>query len=132
MEPKTISILSLIDVLGALAQDSMKANVYLFDNNKSMGSVNEGTGRLKTKVNAGDRLIWTLMSLEPEAFAEISNISIDPEICRTQKKMYPQSDVVYWEGEVLKEAASTPYKITFVIGYKKQTMETEETPELIG
>ncbi|SFW85816.1 hypothetical protein [Chitinophaga sancti] len=132
MESRTITIMSLIDVIGALAEDSMKANVYLFDNNKSKGSVNEGTGRLKTKVKAGDTLFWTLMSLEPESFAEISNISIDPEICRLEKKKYPQSDVVFWEGEVLKEAASTPYKITFEIGYQKQKFETEENPELIG
>lgn len=132
MEPRTITILSLIDVIGALADDSMKFNVYLFDDNKSKGSTNEGTANLKTKVETGDKLIWTLMPLEPESFAEISEISIDPEICRIEKKMYPQSDVVYWEGEVLKAAASTPYKITFEIGSQKQKIATEDTPALIG
>jgi hypothetical protein len=132
MEPRTITILSLIDVVGALSEDSMKGNVYLFDDNKSNGSSHEGTASLKTKVKAGDKLIWTLMALEPESFAEITNISIDPDICRAEKKMYPQSDVAYWEGEVLKEAVATPYKITFEVGSQKQKIETEGTPALIA
>jgi hypothetical protein len=132
MQPRTITILSLIDVVGALSEDTMKANVYLFDDNKTNGSSDEGTGVLKTKVKAGDKLIWTLMSLEPESFAEICDITIDPEICKAEKKMYPQSDVAYWEGEVLKEVSSTPYKITFEVGTRRQKIETEETPALIG
>ncbi|GGH67267.1 hypothetical protein HNQ91_001691 [Filimonas zeae] len=132
MEPRTITILSLIDVVGALASDSMQKNLYLFDDNKSNGSTNLGTGVLKTKVQAGDKLIWTLMALEPEAYAQLYKIEMDSTVCKLEQKKYPQSDVIYWEGHVLKEVTSTPYKITFEVGTQKQQIETLDLPSLIG
>ncbi|RXK85975.1 hypothetical protein [Filimonas effusa] len=132
MKPKEIIIMSLVDVVGALASDNIKGNLYLFDNNKSDGSLDEGTGVLKTKVKTGDVLIWTIMSMEPESYAAISNITIDPEVCSPVTEMYPDSDVSYWQATVLKEVTSVPYKITFEVGVKKQQVETRETPSLIG
>lgn len=129
---KTITILSLVDVVGALADDSITNNLYLFDNNKVNGSADQGTGILKTKVNSGDRLIWTLMSLEPESYAAISNITMDTEVCDPEKKTYPDSDIIYWEGIVKKEAPSTFYKITYEVGTQQQAIETNESPALIS
>lgn len=133
MEPRTITILSLIDVVGALASDSMQKNLYLFDDNKSNGSYNLGTGLLKTRVKKGDKIIWTLMALEPEAYAQISKIEMaDPSVCRLTKNKYPKSDVIFWEGEVLKEITSAPYTMTFEVGTHKQEVQTLDSPSLIG
>jgi hypothetical protein len=131
MQTNTITILCLLDVVGALSEQTLTTNLYLFDNNKANGSSGEGTGQLKTKVKAGDTLIWTIVALEPESYAAISAITIDPAVCTPVQRMYPESDVSYWEALVLKVVPETPYRITFEIGTKKQPLETEITPTLI-
>ena len=68
---KMISIVSVVDVVGALANNSLSGNIFLVDNNKVSGSSGEGTEALQTAVEEGDELVWIVQPLECEAHASI-------------------------------------------------------------
>ncbi|MDO9105751.1 MAG: hypothetical protein Q7U57_12430 [Methylovulum sp.] len=129
---KTITIVSLIDVVGALANDTLNGNIYLMDNNKSNGSSDQGTEVLKTLVKEGDQLVWTVMSLEPEAYASIKEIIIDSDYCVPEQKTYEGSDVTYWVGKVKKNPKSTPYNLKIQVGTQEQALMTTSSPSLVG
>lgn len=120
-----ISILVSVDVIGLLASDSLEGNVYLFDNNRANGSINEGTDKLKTKLtfkhNSNITLIWDVIAIEPEAFIEISDISLlnnnNIEITRHR---YEESDISYWQGIVKKPFDKLTYKIAVNAGNRDQ------------
>lgn len=131
---KTTTILSTVDVIGALVDESLNYNIYLFDNNKANGSKDLGTDSLKTKVEKGDLLIWTLLPLEPESYSAISNIEIDKTVCEPKQKTYEGSDVTFWEGVVKKDIEEVPYSISFALGNKELVVSSDEhsRPSLIG
>jgi len=117
---RTIVIIATLDVIGILANDSLKGNIYIFDNNKLMGSSEEGTENLKTKIifnkNEEVSLVWNVMSLECESFASISQITADKEYILIEKKQYPSSDVNYWIGTIKKPFNNLKYKLSFLVG----------------
>lgn len=129
---KTIVITSLVDVIGMLSNDSLDKNLYLMDNNRADGSTDQGTDMLKTKVQKGDQIIWTTMSLEPEAYASITGIDINHEYCEPQEQIYQGSDVVYWAGIIKKDISSIPYKIFYNIGTRSENVSTSNSPSFIG
>jgi hypothetical protein len=131
---KTITIVSVVDVVGALADESLNYNIYLFDNNKTSGSQNLGTDCLKTKVSVGDRLLWTIMAMEPESYSAINQITIDKTVCEPALRTYEGSDVTFWEGIVKKDIEEVPYSISFAFGNKDTIISTDthSTPSLIG
>ncbi len=131
---KTITIVSVVDVIGALANESLNYNIYLFDNNKTGGSQGLGTDCLKTKVSKGDSLLWTIMPMEPESYSAIKAIIIDETVCEPVLQTYEGSDVTYWEGIVLKDIEEIPYSIAFAFGNKDTIISTDlyNTPSLIG
>jgi len=129
---RTITITPIIDIVGALADGTLSKNLYLLDNNKANGSSGEGTETLKTMVEEGDQLIWSIMSLEPEAFASITDIVIDSAYCEPQQRTYPGSDVVYWFGQVKKNLKTTPYSLKIKVGNRDEELLTSSTPCLVG
>lgn len=132
MKSKTITVFVIVDVVGALADDELDKNIYLLDNNKSNGSKNEGTGTLKTKVSKGDTIIWSIYSIEPEAYAAISDIVIDEKFCTAEQKNYEGTDVNYWLGKVKEDIEILSYKIKLDLGNRKGSFITEKLPSLIG
>ena len=72
----TIAIVSVVDVVSALAADTVAGSFYMVDNNRTKGSKDEGTEILKTKVRKGDQVVWISISLECEAFVSITAIEI--------------------------------------------------------
>lgn len=129
---KTITISALVDVVGALAAESLQNSIYLTDNNKLNGSTDEGTEVLKTKVKKGDQLMWTSMSLEPEAYASITGIIIDSEYCEPEQRPYVGSDITFWIGTVKKDLEAVPYKIKIKVGNRQLELTTPNSPSLIG
>lgn len=122
---KTITIASVVDVVGILATDSLAGQVYFMDTNKAGGSIGQGTEHLRTAVSAGDRLVWTVIFLECEAYAAIDEIIIDPEYCEPEKKVYEGTDVSYWMGTVKKEITSpVPYTVKFKVGTRDESIAT--------
>lgn len=129
---KTITIISLVDVVGALASGTIGGNLYLLDNNRLGGSSGEGTEVLKTMVNEGDQLVWTVMSLEPEAYASIDGILIDSDYCEPEQKTYEGSDVTYWVGKVKKKLQTVPYKLKVAVGTRPEPLVTPNSAALVG
>ncbi|NJL41799.1 MAG: hypothetical protein HC899_37845 [Leptolyngbyaceae cyanobacterium SM1_4_3] len=110
----------------------MSGQVYFMDTNKANGSTNQGTENLKTVVEAGDRLVWTVISLECEAYAAIDEIVIDEDYCKPEKKTYEGTDVSYWIGTVKKDVKIIPYNIKFKAGTRAEPITTASSLYLVG
>ncbi|HJQ36976.1 MAG TPA: hypothetical protein VKB93_07545 [Thermoanaerobaculia bacterium] len=133
MSASQLRIVAVVDVVSALATDTIDGAVWLLDSNKDGGSTGEGTGLLTTTVQEGDELIWTTMSLECEAFAAIDAIEIDPTYCDVSRETYPGTDIAYWLGRVLKDpgASRVPYNLRFALGSRVSRMSLSG-PAIIG
>jgi len=130
---RPISITSIVDCVGSLATGTLHENLYLLDSNRAGGSTGQGTPALRTRVSRGDRLLWTVITLECEAFAAIEDIRIDTGVCRPERHTYPDSDVAYWTATVARDDIGlVPYEITFRIGPGEASMTTPVPPALIG
>jgi hypothetical protein len=133
---QTIAIVSVVDVAGALASETLTGSIYLMDNNKANGSTDEGSEVLKTKVRKGDQLVWVSVPLECEAYVTITAVEIDQkyrEYCDPTKGVYPETNVVYWLGEIKKDLDVTiPYNLKFKLGSHRDEMATTTSPSLIG
>ncbi len=132
----TISIISVVDVVGALADDTLAGSFYLVDNNKGRGSRDEGTEILKTKVRKGDQVVWISIPLECEAFISITGVEIDKkfrEYCDPKKGVYPNTNVVYWLGDIKKDLdIAIHYNLKFRLGRRSGDMVTTSSPSLFG
>lgn len=132
----TIAIVSVVDVVGALAANTLSGSFYLFDDNKSKGSLDEGTEALKTKVFKGDQVVWISIPLECEAYVSISGVEIDKkykDYCDVRKDVYPGTNVVYWLGDIKKELDEPiPYTLKFKLGSHKGDLAISSAPALIS
>lgn len=130
---KIISIVSVVDVVGALANNTLSGNIYLVDNNKIGGSTEEGTESLKTHVKEGDDVVWVVQPMECEAHANIEGILIDSDCCEPQMKFYEGTDVSYWVGKIKKGATQGdyPYSLQFKVGSRIEDMATSAIPMLV-
>ena len=130
---KTITIVSVVNVLEGLSNDDVHGSVYLIDNNLRFGSQDEGTPVLKTKINVGDILIWTVMPLEVDSYVGLANVTVGEGICEPTEHNFPDSDVIYWLGEV-KKVPKEPieYSISYWLGTRPEAMSPKQKPFLIG
>jgi hypothetical protein len=124
-----ISICAVVDVVGALATGVLSGNLYLFDTTSAPGGASE---TLRTRVERGDQLHWTVFALECEAYAAIDGIVIDPKLCEVERKTYPGTDVSYWLGTVKRDVGMVPYHIQLRLGNRAEPMTTSATPFLVG
>ena len=136
MSANQLRILIVVDVVGALATETLDGAVWLMDSNKTGGSTNEGTGQLTTAVGRGDQLIWTTMSLECEAFAAIEAIEIDHNYCEVTRGVYEGTDIRYWLGKIKKDPGKSlvPYNVLFKLGSRAGTMSLSgpDLPAITG
>ncbi|MEU6387824.1 hypothetical protein [Streptomyces sp. NPDC046939] len=130
---RPISITAVVDAVGALATGSLHGNLYFYDTNKAGGSTGFGTEELRTRVRAGDQLLWSVLALECEAYLAIDGIVIDPDLIEPERRVYPGTDVAYWIGTVKKNATGTvPYQIKFKVGSRDEALTTPLSPSLVG
>lgn len=130
---KTISIVSIVDVVGTLSEESLAGNLYMMDDNKANGSTDQGTEFLKTKVKEGDTLVWVVQALECEAYVSISGIIIDEKYCEPEQKTYEGTDITYWIGRVKTgvKNSTVPYKLKFKLGSRAEEKSSVCTPFII-
>ena len=128
----TISISAVIDAVGALATDSLSGQIYLMDTNKANGSTGQGTENLRTVVAKGDKLVWTVIPLECEAYVAIDEIVIDQECCEVKVETFPDTDITYWVGTVIKDVTVTPYSIKYKVGSRAEPIATPSPIYLVG
>ena len=114
---RTTTILSLVDVIGALSSGSLQDNVYLMDDNRPQGAPRDATGTLATSVRAGDTLMWTDLQMEFETDISLLGVwGIPPDVCVPVRVLLPGTDVVYWQGTVLRDFSGTvPYWLDFSV-----------------
>ncbi len=132
LHPLKITIKSVVDVVGALAADTMNGNMYMYDTNKLNGSTGHGTEQLRTVVRKGDQVIWNALPLECEAYVGIDGIEIDKEFCDIEKKTYPGTDISYWIGTIKKDTKITAYHIRFKLGTREAPVTTASPSYLVG
>lgn len=130
---RTITVTAVVDSVGALATRGLEGNLYLYDTNKDGGSTGFGTGALHTSVRAGDKVVWTVLALECEAFVSIDDIRVDPDVCVPERKVYPHTDVVYWIGTVKKDDVGvTPYQLSLKVGTRAEPITAATSPALVA
>lgn len=114
----------IVDVVKALGHGTLEGNVYLYDNNRDNGSVGEGTGNLSPLLlfpetdaaRPGMGVMWNIMALEPEAFAELSHVAVDGDYMEVKQHTYAGSDVGYWMGWVKKPFKELTCEISIKLG----------------
>ncbi|HST83046.1 MAG TPA: hypothetical protein VLL08_15030 [Kineosporiaceae bacterium] len=134
-EPRPpVMITCVVDCVGALATGSLHGNLHLFDTNGRRGSVGLGTEQLHTRVDEGDELLWTVMSMECEAHVAIDDVIVDPSVCVPEKHLFPHTGVPYWRATVLRPIDGLiPYQLSLGVGTRTVPMTTEtSSPALAG
>lgn len=131
-QERTVTIASVVDVVGALATDSLGGHIYFLDTNREHGSTGQGTESLATVVNKGDRLVWIVLGMECEAYVSIDDILIDKNFCAPEKKFYEGTDISYWSGKVKKDLELMPYTIKLKLGSRAEPMVTTSELSLIN
>jgi hypothetical protein len=71
---KTISVLIVVDVVGALTS-GLGTNVYMVDTNKHLGSGAEGQAELVTVLPAGSRVVWSIAPVDPNTDIDINGFT---------------------------------------------------------
>ncbi|MFB4304278.1 hypothetical protein [Actinomadura sp. NTSP31] len=129
---RPVSITAVVDPVAVLATGSLHHNLYLYDTNKTEGSTGFGTEELRTRVRAGDQLLWNVVVLECETYAALDEIVIDEKVCEPERKVYPGTDIIYWTGTVKKTITEpVPYRLKFRLGTITEPFSIS-TPALVG
>jgi hypothetical protein len=126
-----INVKSIIDVVGALDDNTLAGNCYLYDDNRRGGSLNQGTHKLATAVKKGDQIIWTVTPMECEAYADITAINVPHDICEVKRYTYDGTAIVYWLGTVKEAVDDLPYSITLNVGSHSFSMTCDHGSRLI-
>jgi hypothetical protein len=98
---KEINVLIVVDVENALVTNDLGGNVYLIDNNKNSGSVDEGQDELVTACCNGQIINWSVVGVVAENQVEINGFTGDmthDNICVPQKT--PSLGRTNWQGSV--------------------------------
>ncbi len=114
--PKMIDILAAIDTEGACGSDRLLGHVYLFDTTGYAGS---GTG-LKTTVEKGDKLQWSVMPIQPSGVVSISGFSgpaVDDGVIAPSKKK-GKNRIYYSSAVKLSALAGKTYPYSIEMGFR--------------
>ena len=96
----TLSVLVVVDALGALSSGNLMDNVYLVDTNGFLGSWQEGTDALHTLCQDGQILRWYATGVSARsqiAIAGFSGPMVDQGLC---VPVYSGAAGDYWTGQV--------------------------------
>ncbi|ARC89911.1 hypothetical protein [Rhodovulum sp. MB263] len=134
---RVITVMGLLDVVGALSEDALDSDLYLFDNNGAAGSSGHGTSCLKTCADAEDLVVWEVMPLECEAFARIDDVLIDEQYAPyidLESGVYAPTSVVYWAARILKPLPpeGVPYRLAFRVGSRPEPLIAEASSFLVS
>jgi hypothetical protein len=124
-----VSIIVPVDIVETLTTDTLEGNVYLIDNNKSLGSTGEGTAQLHTHLEVGDRVGWFVMGLEVETAVNIIEIQGPAvKICNPEPQAGDFNTL--WIGTVT-QCESGTYPYTLVLNVEGKTMTLPAGPALV-
>lgn len=128
---KTINVRLVVDAAGALEAGTLAGYLYMMDDNRLGGSLEQGTAALATAVTTGDRIVWTLLPIECETHAAVHEIALPADICEVRREIYSGTDVSYWVGRVKQPVGDLPYGLTLELGSRAYTLDTGAAARLI-
>lgn len=105
-----ISILIVVDALGAAATGSLRDNVYLVDTNSFIGSWSEGQDDLHTVCQDGQVLNWTATTVSPSNDTTIIGFSgdmVSERICVPSRQGI--GGEARWQGRVQSHGQAQQY-----------------------
>ncbi|WP_020653807.1 alpha-pore-forming tripartite toxin MakABE regulator [Massilia niastensis] len=115
----TLSVLVVVDALGALSSGTLMDNVYLVDSSRYLGSWQEGTDSLHTLCQDGQLIRWYATGVSPGSRVAITGFAgpmADQGICVPVSSGGADGD--YWTGRVASRGsfASWPYVVSLALG----------------
>jgi hypothetical protein len=116
-EGRDVFIRGILDVCGALTDETLGGYLRLFDNNRSLGSTGWGGRDLATSVTRGDRVRWWLTPIECEAYFTLDAIVFSGCEFAPVRRFHEASRAYLWTLDV-GEAPFTdaPYEMLLTLG----------------
>ena len=120
----TISVLIVVDVVGALAAGSLMNNVYMVDTNKYLGSWQEGADSLHTICQDSQQVNWMVKSISPSDDVSIVRFTgdmVSRGICNPV--LQGAGDNSSWAAQVQSHGvySSFSYTVTLTMDDKKMS-----------
>lgn len=132
---QVVSVVGLVDVVGALSRGSLDGNFYLLDNSRAGGSVGHGTTSLQTPLDVGDLIVWICQPLECEAFARIDAVKIEARYApyiELDCSVFSETLLVYWVARILRPLPErVPYHLMLRLGSRTDLLLPPEPSWLL-
>ena len=123
--PRTVSIIGIIDIAQALADNSLENNLYWLDNNSSFGSQFQGTDHLKTAIRRGDTVQWFVSGLQVETVVDIANISGPAAEIANPVSTQIMPGMSFWIGKISPSASGLlQYSVALQVENRLMTMSS--------
>lgn len=113
-----ISILIVVDCLGATASGNLAGNVYMADTLKFLGSWNEGQCDLHTLTQTGQLIKWRVEAVSPDSQVNITGFGgqmADKRIC---VPVNTGMDKEIWEGRIQADPGRYSYTVNLSVDGK--------------
>lgn len=117
----TVNILIAIDVGLALSQRNLDKCVYMMDTNRYFGSNGAGNDELHTVCLNGQRLVWTVVSIDPNLPVAIGGFSSNGNYPAAYPNMInpkPVADTsgTVWGANVNQANTNAQYSVNLLVG----------------
>lgn len=130
--PRTTSIIGLVDVAQALADNSLDNNLYWTDNNTSLGSLHQGSSHLQTAIRRGELVQWVVSSLQVETEVNIARISGAAAQIANPVPTTIALGIVFWIGRVAANAGGIyQYDVALKVESRVLTLSAPLTLEVL-
>lgn len=116
-----ISVLIVVDCLGAVAANNLTGNVYMADTLKFLGSWNEGQCDLHTLTQTGQMIKWRVVPVSPDSQVSITGFGgqmVDQHIC---VPVNTGIDNDLWEGRIQANPGRYNYAVNLSVDGKKMS-----------
>lgn len=117
-----VNILVAVNVAAAIKENNLAKYVFMMDSNDYASTTNhaEGTSELTTRVNNGDTVVWTVVSIDPDLDVSILGFgSIHPAKGAIPNminpQMYPQHGGTVWGGHINEAKNHAQYTMELLV-----------------
>jgi hypothetical protein len=122
---KVITIIGIVDVAQALADNSLTNNIYWFDNNTVEGSLYQGTDHLSTAIKNGNRVQWVLSGLQVETTADIESIYGSVVNIANPVSLPIAPGISFWSGQIVAGASGLyQYGVTLKVESRSMVLSS--------
>jgi hypothetical protein len=130
--PRTTSIIGLVDVAQALADNSLDNNLFWVDNNTSLGSLYQGTSHLRTAIRKGELVQWVVSSLQVETEVNIARIGGAAAQIANPVPTPVALGITFWIGRIAANAGGIyQYDMALKVESRVLTLSTPLTLDVL-